>query len=69
MSACLFGLALLGMIVLGGVGVYTAKHPNGGYRAVGGVGSGFSPATRRAAGVLLVVFAVLVFAMVIADAV
>ena len=60
-------LALLGLIVLGGVGVYTATHPDGGYRAVGGVGSGFSPATRRAAGVVLVIFAVLVFAMVVAD--
>lgn len=61
-------LALLGVIVLGGVGVYTAMHPNGGYRAVGGVGSGFSPSTRRAAGVALVTFAVIVFVMVIADA-
>ena len=60
-------LALLGVIVLGGVGVHTAAHPNGGYRAVGGVGSGFSPGTRRAAGAALVIFAVLVFLMVVAD--
>jgi hypothetical protein len=37
---------LLGMmlIVAGG---WAAIHPNGGYRAVGGVGSGFAPSSRR----------------------
>ena len=61
-------LAVIGTMVLGTVGVYTATHPNGGYRAVGGVGSGLSPSTRRAAGIALIVFAILVFLVVLADA-
>lgn len=35
-------VALLGVIVLGSVGLWTVRHPNGGYRAVGGIGSGLS---------------------------
>lgn len=51
------GLALAGMVVLGAVGAWTIAHPDGGYRAVGGAGSGLSPTTRRACGWALVAFA------------
>ena len=45
------------------VGAWTVTHPNGGYRAVGGAGSGFSPGTRRFLGVLvMIVGALLMFA-------
>ena len=56
-------LALLGMVVLGGVGLWTVSHPDGGYRAAGGVGSGLAPATRRWCGVALIAFAVVVGAL------
>jgi hypothetical protein len=47
-------------VILAAVGGWTVAHPNGGYRAAGGLGSGFSPGTRRAAGVALIAFAVMV---------
>ena len=50
------------------VGAWTVAHPNGGYRAAGGAGSGLSSSTRRAAGVALMVFALVVMAMAVADA-
>ena len=60
-------LAVLGGITLGAVGAWTVTHPNGGYRAAGGVGSGLSPSTRQACGVALIVFAVVIVALAIAD--
>ena len=53
-------LALFGMLVIGAVGVWTIAHPDDGYRAAGGIGSGLSPGARRACGVALVAFALLV---------
>ena len=60
-------LGVLAGITLGAVGAWTVTHPNGGYRAAGGVGSGLSPSTRRACGVALIVFAVLIVVTAIAD--
>ena len=61
------GIALLGAVVLGAVGAWTVTHPDGGYRASGGVGSGFSPSTRRVCGVALIVVAVLIALVALAD--
>jgi hypothetical protein len=47
-----------GSVALALVGSWTISHPNGGYRAAGGAGSGLSPGTRRAAGVVLLLVAV-----------
>ena len=58
---------LVGGVVLLAVGAWTVAHPNGGYRAAGGAGSGLSPSTRRAAGLVLVVFALVVMVMAVAD--
>jgi hypothetical protein len=44
--------------VLFAVGVWTVTHPNGGYRAVGGAGSSVSPATRRFAGYMFMLLAI-----------
>ncbi|HJR25704.1 MAG TPA: hypothetical protein VJ804_09535, partial [Acidimicrobiales bacterium] len=60
-------LAVLGAIALCAVGAWTVTHPDGGYRAAGGVGSGLSPSTRRACGVALIVFAVVVVVIALAD--
>ena len=61
-------MALVGGLILLAVGGWTVSHPNGGYRAAGGAGSGLSPSTRRTAGVLLMAFAVLVMILAVADA-
>jgi hypothetical protein len=55
---------LIGAPILFAIGVWTVTHPNGGYRAVGGAGSGVSPATRRAAGYIFMVMATLGVALV-----
>ncbi len=47
MDALLF---VLGGAVLVLVGGWTVTHPNGGYRAAGGAGSGIEEGTRRVAG-------------------
>jgi hypothetical protein len=60
-------VAVLGAVVLAAVGAWTVTHPNGGYRASGGVGSGFSPSTRRACGAALIVAAVLIALVALAD--
>jgi hypothetical protein len=56
---------LIGGPILVALGAWTVTHPNGGYRAAGGAGSGVSEGTRRVAGIvfiamgcLLMVFAV-----------
>jgi hypothetical protein len=53
---------VLGLFVLGValtlIGAWTVTHPNGGYRAVGGVGSSFSPSTRRVVGAVYAVLGV-----------
>lgn len=49
---------LLGGPILMAVGAWTVTHPNGGYRAAGGAGSGLSAGTRRAAGFVLVAMGV-----------
>ena len=41
---------LLGGLILLAVGGWTVLHPNGGYRAAGGAGSGLDPGTRQIAG-------------------
>ena len=56
------GFLLFGGIVLLAIGAWTVAHPNGGYRAVGGAGSGLSASTRRTCGWLLSAFAVVVIA-------
>ena len=50
-------LFVVGAVVFLLIGTWTVTHPSGGYRAVGGAGSGFDPSTRRAAGVALLVLA------------
>jgi hypothetical protein len=45
---------VVGGVLLMAVGAWTVSHPDGGYRAAGGLGSSLSPATRRVAGVLLI---------------
>jgi hypothetical protein len=50
---------LLGGPVLMAMGVWIVTHPNGGYRAAGGAGSGLSPSTRRTIGIVFIVAAVL----------
>jgi hypothetical protein len=50
---------LIGAPILFAIGVWTVTHPNGGYRAVGGAGSGLSPATRRAVGYVFMIAAIL----------
>jgi hypothetical protein len=52
------GAILLGGPILILVGAWTVAHPNGGYRAAGGVGSGLSPGARRVAGIVLITVAV-----------
>jgi hypothetical protein len=47
-------MVLLGGPVLIALGIWTVTHSNGGYRAAGGAGSGVSPATRRAAGMIFI---------------
>lgn len=49
---------LVGGLILVAVGAWTVTHPNGSYRAAGGVGSSFTPATRRLAGFVLLGVAV-----------
>jgi hypothetical protein len=45
------------------VGAWAATHPNGGYRAVAGVGSSLGPGTRRFFGIVFVAIGlVLMFA-------
>lgn len=46
-------------LILALIGWWTVAHPNGGYRAVGGAGSGLAPGTRRVAGFALIAVAVL----------
>jgi hypothetical protein len=41
---------ILGGTTLIALGLWTVRHPNGGYRAAGGAGSGVSAGTRRFAG-------------------
>ena len=55
---------LVGAVVLFAVGAWTVAHPNGGYRAVGGIGSSLRPATRRLAGYLLMGAATLAVVLV-----
>lgn len=55
---------LLGAVVLFAVGAWTVTHPNGGYRAVGGVGSSLRPETRRLAGYVLMAVAIIAVALV-----
>jgi hypothetical protein len=50
---------LLGVLLMS-AGGWAAIHPNGGYRAVGGVGSGFAPSTRRFWGVIFGVLGLLI---------
>lgn len=45
---------LLSGAFLAALGWWTVRHPNGGYRAVGGAGSSLSPGTRRAGGFLFI---------------
>jgi hypothetical protein len=56
---------LLGGVVLGALGWWTALHPDGGYRAVGGAGSGLSPETRRTSGVVLLAIGAVCLALAI----
>jgi hypothetical protein len=58
-------MVLFGGVVLAAIGAWTIAHPNGGYRAAGGLGSSFSPGTRRGAGVVLIVVAVAVMVVAI----
>jgi hypothetical protein len=58
------GEVLVGAPILFAIGVWTVTHPNGGYRAAGGAGSGVSPATRRAAGYVFMIVAILGVALV-----
>ncbi len=44
---------LVGGPVLWAVGAWTIAHPDGGYRAAGGVGSSLRPPARRVAGYVL----------------
>ena len=60
---------LVGGLILLAIGGWTVTHPNGGYRPVGGVGSSFSPSTRRGAGIALMAFALLVVGMGLAGSV
>ena len=50
---------VLGVMLLG-AGGWAVVHPNGGYRAVGGLGSGYTPSTRRVWGVALAVLGVVI---------
>jgi len=50
---------LLGGPVLIALGAWIVTHPNGGYRAAGGAGSGLSPSTRRAVGFVFIAAAAL----------
>jgi hypothetical protein len=54
---------LVGAVILAAVGAWTVTHPNGGYRAAGGLGSSCSPGTRRAAGFLLIAVAIVLAAV------
>ncbi|MEY2448860.1 MAG: hypothetical protein QOH79_2336 [Acidimicrobiaceae bacterium] len=45
---------LIGGPILIALGLWTVTHPNGGYRAAGGAGSGVSPGTRRFAGFVFI---------------
>ena len=62
-------VALVGGVILLAVGGWTVTHPNGGYRAAGGAGSGLSPSTRRFAGMLLMAFAAVVMLVAVAEAI
>jgi hypothetical protein len=44
---------LVGGPALWAVGAWTVVHPDGGYRAAGGLGSSLSASARRAAGVVI----------------
>ena len=57
---------LFGAVVLFAVGVWAVTHPNGGYRAAGGLGSSLRPETRRLAGYALMVASVLAVLLVAA---
>jgi hypothetical protein len=52
-----------GSLALALVGSWTVAHPDGGYRAAGGAGSGLTPAARRAAGFVLLFVAILLLAL------
>jgi hypothetical protein len=54
MSGVLPAALLLGVMLLA-IGGWTIAHPNGGYRAAGGIGSGLAPSTRRSLGVVAAV--------------
>ena len=58
---------LFGAVVLFALGAWTVTHPNGGYRAAGGAGSSLRPETRRAAGYVLMVAALLAVVLVAVD--
>jgi hypothetical protein len=58
------GGILVGAPILFAIGVWTVTHPNGGYRAVGGAGSGVSPSTRRTTGYVFMAVAVAGLALV-----
>jgi hypothetical protein len=58
---------VIGGLILMAIGGWTERHPNGGYRAAGGAGSGLSPSTRRGAGIALIVFAVVVIVLAVAE--
>jgi hypothetical protein len=60
-------VGLLGALLLCAIGAWTITHPNGGYRAAGGIGSGLSPSTRRACGVALILLAIVIAVLAIAD--
>ena len=53
---------IVGAVILAAVGVWTVTHPNGGYRASGGIGSSFTPSTRRACGYGLLLLALVALA-------
>jgi hypothetical protein len=50
---------LIGGLILMALGGWTVTHPNGGYRAAGGAGSGVSPGTRRVAGFVFIAMGIL----------
>ncbi len=60
-SAILF---LAGPLVVG-IGIYAIRHPNGGYRPAGGLGSSLTPSARRVAGGMLVLGALAAMAVAV----
>ncbi|MEY2451236.1 MAG: hypothetical protein QOD92_810 [Acidimicrobiaceae bacterium] len=59
-------VSLVGGVVLAALGLWTVRHPNGGYRAAGGAGSGVSEGTRRFAGFVFIAMGCLLMVSAIA---